>query len=134
MLKYLEKYKKNDSWKGAGFPFIRDDKQPIKFEQDKELLESAMIQLFGTRFKERVMRPDFGMRNVQWLPNDAFFAGDIQYAIQEALYKYEPRLQLINIEIIQTDSFKNDNTAGIRITVQLKNNPRSTASILIPMK
>ncbi len=85
---------------GSGWKFpvsIKDGKILSSGGYDS-IRESIMI-ILGTAKGERVMRPDFGcgINELVFAPNNTSTATLITFYIKEALLKWEPRIELLNV-------------------------------------
>ncbi len=85
---------------GSGWKFpvsIKDGKIVSSGSYDS-IRESIMI-ILGTAKGERVMRPDFGcgINELVFAPNNTSTATLITFYIKEALLKWEPRIELLNV-------------------------------------
>lgn len=69
-------------------------------EYEQDIRESVRLILL-TAQGERVMRPDFGagLQEFVFEPMNATTIGLMQAAIEEALLEWEPRIQLLSVEV-----------------------------------
>ena len=69
-----------------------------KYEND---IEEATMIILGTAKGERVMRPDFGssIHEFVFAPNNATTAELLAYHVQEALARWEPRIDVTNVDV-----------------------------------
>lgn len=81
-----------DPVKGTGL----DEQGEIALSQNEQDVREAIWIILATAPGERVMRPDFGCGIHDYLfePNNARTAGLIRFAVEEALVRWEPRIQL----------------------------------------
>ncbi|MEH1969371.1 GPW/gp25 family protein [Nostoc sp.] len=86
--------------RGVGFP-IQLDNGDIKDAKDEESIRQSIKIILGTAKGERVMRPDFGcgIYDLVFEMTTASTAGKISQAVREALLKFEPRIDVINIQV-----------------------------------
>jgi phage baseplate assembly protein W len=87
--------------RGWKFPLILDEVGRVvlsEFEQD--IRESIRIILLTAR-GERVMRPDFGsgLHEHVFSTMSTADTSSIQTAVQQALIKWEPRIQLLSVKV-----------------------------------
>ena len=87
---------------GWGFP-VNVDSETGKFnlaEYEESVRQSIWI-ILGTSKGERVMRPDFGcgIHDLVFGVNTASTAGEIAQAVQEALLLFEPRIDVLDIQV-----------------------------------
>lgn len=71
-----------------------------KYEQD---IEEAIWIILGTAKGERMMLPEFGcgIHDLVFAPINSTTIGDIDYQVTEALSTWEPRIQVLEVEIEQ---------------------------------
>lgn len=83
---------------GWKFPVSIKDEKIVSSEGYDSIRESIMI-ILGTAKGERVMRPDFGcgINELVFAPNNTSTATLITFYIKEALLKWEPRIELLNV-------------------------------------
>jgi phage baseplate assembly protein W len=83
---------------GWKFPISIKDGKIISSGGYDSIRESIMI-ILGTAKGERVMRPDFGcgINELVFAPNNTSTATLITFYIKEALLKWEPRIELLNV-------------------------------------
>lgn len=63
-------------------------------------IEESIRIILGTSRGERVMRPDFGcdLQRLVFAPNNTSTAGLAIFYVQEALGKWEPRIELLTVD------------------------------------
>ena len=66
----------------------------------EESVRQSIWLILGTAKGERVMRPDFGadLKRLAFAPNNTSTAGLAIFYVQEALKKWEPRIELLNVD------------------------------------
>jgi uncharacterized protein len=86
--------------RGVGFP-IKFDNGDIKDAKDEESIRQSIMIILGTAKGERVMRPDFGcgIYDLVFEMTTASTAGKISQAVREALLRFEPRIDVIDIQV-----------------------------------
>ncbi|RMG06376.1 MAG: baseplate protein [Planctomycetota bacterium] len=69
--------------------------------QYEENIEESILIILGTALGERVMRPDFGcaVHDLIFAPNNSNTHGLIIYYVKEALNKWEPRIQALDVKV-----------------------------------
>ena len=91
---------------GWGFPpEFRIDQSDINMIADEEDIESSLHILLSTRLGERIMLPDYGC-NLDELLFEGLTRTLITYVIElieTAILYHEPRIDVIKIDISQTD-------------------------------
>ena len=92
---------------GVGWSFpVRPEEQgdgnPIVMAVEEESVRQAMWMILGTAPGERMMRPDFGcgIHNLVFAPNTAGTAGQIITAVTDALTQWEPRIDVLNVDVV----------------------------------
>jgi phage baseplate assembly protein W len=90
---------KNFLGSGWKFPPRLDSRGRIELVHQEQDVEEAIRMILMTRPGERPMRPEFGCRihELAFDPNDAATAGLARRYVQEALLRWEPRIQVLNI-------------------------------------
>lgn len=92
---------KND-FLGSGwkFPPRLDARGRIELVHEEQDVEEAIRLILFTNRGERPMRPEFGsdLFKLQFAPNDAATAGLARRYAQEALTRWEPRIDSIQVE------------------------------------
>ncbi len=91
------------SFLGVGwkFPVDLDRRKGVAMSQYEENIEESILIILGTALGERVMRPDFGcaVHDLVFAPNNANTHGLIIYYVKDALSKWEPRIQALNVRV-----------------------------------
>src|SRR3954453_11214371 len=85
--------------KGLRFPVSVNLNGGVSSSALEENVRQCIFVILGTAPGERVNRPDFGCRihDLMFAPNNVVTAARAEYYVEEALYKYEPRLQDITV-------------------------------------
>src|SRR5579884_3161823 len=117
------------SFRGAGwaFPMGVDGRGGIALATEDQAIERAIYIILSTAKGERRMRPHFGcaIHDLVFAPNDATTAGLIRYHVTEALGWWEPRIDVVEVDV-RTDV---DDPARvlveIRYTIKATNDERS---------
>lgn len=62
-------------------------------------VEESIRLILGTRYGERVMRPDFGcnLGSLTFAPNNAATANLARYYVAEGLARWEPRIEVLEV-------------------------------------
>lgn len=88
---------------GAGwaFPVGVDTRGRIGLAQREQDVEQAMKMILLTPKGQRVMRPEFGcqIHDLLFAPNDGNTAGLAAYYVEEALAMWEPRIEVIAVDV-----------------------------------
>jgi uncharacterized protein len=77
-----------------------ENKGKIRLAQYEESVRQAIWIILGTAKGERAMRPDFGcgIYDLVFEVNSASTAGRVAQSVREALLKFEPRIDVRNIQ------------------------------------
>ena len=96
---------------GWHFPVKRSDKegqiQPFfALSAHEESIKQAIWIILATAKGERVMRPDFGcgIYELVFAPNDATTRAMAQHHVREALIRWEPRIEVLQVEVTAAGS------------------------------
>lgn len=75
-----------------------------RYEKD---VEEAILIILKTAPGERVMRPDFGcgIHEYVFAPNNAQTAGMIRFHVEQALARWEPRIEVLSVQV-NSDSYR----------------------------
>ena len=115
-----------NSFLGTGwkFPLDLDVNGGMAMVSDEESIRQSIWQILSTAPGERVMRPDFGcgMHNLVFAPNTVGTAGQIINEVQEALIKWEPRIDVLTVDAIPDESKPNLLRIAIAYQVRTTNN------------
>lgn len=84
---------------GVRFP-LRVEEGKIALAKYEDSIKESINIILGTSKGERVMRPDFGcgLSELVYSKNDTAAASLAIFYIQEALKKWEPRIELIKVD------------------------------------
>jgi phage baseplate assembly protein W len=77
-----------------------DGAERIGISKYVQSVEESIRVILGTARGERVMRPDFGadLSRLTFSPNNTSTAGLAIFYVQEALRKWEPRVELLDVD------------------------------------
>jgi phage baseplate assembly protein W len=87
--------------RGWKFPVIVDAKGKIEMSEYEEDIKEAIWIILSTAKGERVMRHDFGCGIYEFVfaPINTATIGMIEASVREALTLWEPRIELINVNV-----------------------------------
>ncbi len=111
---------------GVGFPVDVDINGAIKPAAYEESVRQSIWIILGTAKGERIMRPDFGcgIYDLVFEMNTAATAGKISQAVREALLKFEPRIDVLDIQVTpQSDR------EGAKLLISLDYQVRATNNV-----
>lgn len=107
---------------GWKFPVSIKEGKIASSEGEDSIRESIRI-ILGTAKGERVMRPDFGcgIDELVFAPNDTSTATLIAVNITEALEKWEPRIEVLNVNAVPDEEEENKLNINIEYMVKSSN-------------
>jgi phage baseplate assembly protein W len=104
---------------GLAFPLRVDHRGAIALAGGREDIEQAIALILGTVPGERPMRPEFGcdIHDVVFDSIDAETVGRIETAINAAIERWEPRIEVtaIDFDLFRADEGVLEITIGYRI-------------------
>ena len=114
---------------GAGwaFPLRTDSSGAVALSSgDREIAEAIRLVL-GTAPGERPMRPEFGCGIHQYLfdPADSTTGGRIAYEVRAALLRWEPRIEVVAVEVNPDPDRDFVLYVDIRYVIRGSNDPRN---------
>ncbi len=114
---------KEKSFLGTGWgfpPTFSNQKGTVKTVSDEEDIYQSLHILLSTQLKERVMRSDFGCDLSAMLYENitVTLLTKIKGIIQNAILKYEPRIDLLEVEFYTEDS--NNGVIKIEIVYRIR--------------
>ena len=83
--------------KGLRFPVSVNLNGGVSSSALDENVRQSLFIILGTAPGERIMRPDFGCRihDLMFAPNNDITAARAEVYCEEAIYKYEPRVEKV---------------------------------------
>ncbi len=84
---------------GWAFPVQTDDGGHVKTSSYEDNIKESIRVILGTAKGERQMRPDFGcgIHELVFALNNQATAGMAAYHVEQALIRWEPRIELIKV-------------------------------------
>lgn len=112
---------------GIAFPFQKIGAEFPATAEDQTLIRDSIVQIITTVRGERLMRPDFGCGALTHVfdNNDMVLAENIRAETLSALSKYEPRIMVTSINVVQKDE-----TITLEIVYVLKATRQQQALVL----
>jgi len=109
--------------KGWNFPPRADGRGGIALAADVPEIEQSMTVILGTGPGQRVMRPDFGCKihDLAFSPINAQTLGLVQRYVEEALGWWEPRIDLVDVDVQTDPSMRAVGKLIINIRYKIKN-------------
>lgn len=85
---------------GWAFPIEVNAKGGNRLQKYEEDIKEACKIILGTALGERAMRPDFGcaVHDLVFDPADASLTGKIEFYVENALRRWEPRIDVKMVE------------------------------------
>ena len=104
---------------GLAFPLRADQRGSLALTRGVEDVEQAIALILGTAPGERPMRPEFGcaVHDVVFDTIDAAIVGKIQTAVHEALERWEPRIEVVDLDVEPSDEEAGKVLVGITYRV-----------------
>jgi len=91
----------NDDFLGVGwrFPVSLDGAGQIALASHEDSIRQSIWMILGTAPGERPMRPDFGcgIQDLVFAVNTAGTAGQVASLVRQALLRWEPRIDVLNV-------------------------------------
>jgi Bacteriophage baseplate protein W len=111
----------------AAFPMRTDPTGAIALVSREQELEEAMRVVLATAPGERPMRPDFGcgIHDYVFAPADATTAGLIAYEVRSSLLRWEPRVDVQDVDVRPDPDDAATMLIEIKYTVKDTNDPRN---------
>jgi phage baseplate assembly protein W len=92
----------SDKFIGAGWPLrLPEGPTEIKTTSGNDHISQSIWIILGTAPGERVMRPDFGcgIHDLVFAVNNASTIGQITSLVQQALTRWEPRIDVLQVGV-----------------------------------
>lgn len=88
---------------GWKFPVRVNSKGGLSYSKYEQDIEEAIWIILGTAKGERLMLPDFGcgIHELVFAPINPTTMGDIRHQVIEALSKWEPRIEVLDVRVDQ---------------------------------
>ncbi len=116
---------------GWAFPVSTNDSGAIETSSYEGNIKESIWIILGTVKGERQMRPDFGcgIHELVFALNNQATAGMAAYHVEQALIRWEPRIELINVEAIPDQGPDGPSGAGSRLLLSIDYRVIATNSI-----
>jgi len=129
----METAKREFLGKGWAFPVSLDPyKGSVATAEYEDDVKQAIRIILGTSPGERVMRPDFGcgIYDLAFETIDSATLVRVKNVVEEALTRYEPRIELINE--VQVDPYRaEDGILEVRVTYRVRRT-NQTGNLVYP--
>jgi phage baseplate assembly protein W len=105
---------------GLAFPLHADKRGSLALTGGVEDIEQAITLILGTAPGERPMRPEFGcaVHDVVFDTIDAAIIGKVHIAVHEALERWEPRIEVVDLDVEPADEDAGKLLVGITYRVR----------------
>ena len=110
---------------GWGFPVARDEtRERFAMAAYEESIRQSIWIILSTAPGERVMRPEFGcaIHELVFAPNSAATRGMAEHHVSEALLRWEPRVEVLDVKAVVSGSQQEELLIGINYRVRLTDN------------
>lgn len=113
--------------RGLAFPLRVDQTGGIALVGRERELEESIRLILATAHGERPMRPDFGcgIHDYVFASADATTAGRIAYEVRTALARWEPRIEVVGVDVVLHESEPATFYIDISYAVAGSNDPRN---------
>jgi phage baseplate assembly protein W len=105
---------------GLAFPLRADRRGALALADGAQDIEQAIGLILGTAPGERPMRPEFGcaVHDVVFDTIDAAIIGTVHTAVHEALERWEPRIEVIDLDVEPAEADTGKLLVGITYQVR----------------
>lgn len=105
---------------GLAFPLHADARGALALTGGVDDIEQAIALILGTAPGGRPMRPEFGcaVHDVTFDTIDAAVIGKVQTAVHEALERWEPRIEVVDLDVEPADDDPGKLLVGITYRVR----------------
>jgi phage baseplate assembly protein W len=113
--------------KGLRFPVSINLNGGVSSSQLEENVRQSLFVILGTAPGERVNRARFGCRihDLMFAPNTPVTAARAEVYCEEAIYKFEPRIERVSCSALANPDEPNRLDIRIEYVIAGKNNPRN---------
>lgn len=112
---------------GWAFPLRTDATGGMATVSGRQEIEEAIRLILGTSYGERPMRPEFGcgIHDFVFAPADATTAGKIGFEVRASLRRWEPRIDVLDVEVGYDDESPSTLYIDVRYQVKGTNDRRN---------
>lgn len=110
--------------RGWKYPVNAGNNRKIEMSEYETDIKEAIWIILGTAKGERVMRPDFGcgIHDLVFAPINTTTLSMVENTVREGLTFWEPRIELIKIEVSDQQSSEGKLLVSIDYRVRITNN------------
>jgi phage baseplate assembly protein W len=108
--------------KGWSFPVAKDERAPrFAVAEYEASVEQGIRIVLRTALGERVMRPDFGcaIHDLVFAPNSAATLGMAEHHVRDALLRWEPRIEVLDVTAVGSDDHDEVLLIGVHYRVRM---------------
>ena len=113
--------------RGWAFPVRTGPTGGIALVIGEQEIEEAIRLIIGTAYGERPMRPEFGcaIHDFVFSPVNGSTAGRIGYEVRRSLERWEPRIDIEDVEVTTDVTDASTVYIDIRYIIRATNDPRN---------
>jgi phage baseplate assembly protein W len=123
----------SDGFLGVGwaFPVLPDSSGGLRYAVGAASIQDCLLVLVQTAVGERVMRPDFGTDapGLVFAPGSAANLRMLETSISDAIYAYEPRVELDSVVAEPTPGQENQVAVSVSYRIRRTN---TKANLVFP--
>jgi phage baseplate assembly protein W len=95
--------------RGHAFPFVPDADGRLRLVGGEARIRQSIWLVLATAPGERIMRPEFGcgIHDLVFEPNSAALRGMVQARVRDALVRWEPRIDVLDVQVTTDDAERN---------------------------
>ena len=107
---------------GWNYPVVPDQNGTLRLVGGDAKIRQSLWIILSTAPGERPMRPDFGcgIHDLLFMPNTAALRGMVQQRVNDALVRWEPRINVLGVQVDTPADARN--YLSIRIDYSLRTN------------
>jgi len=112
---------------GWKFPIRVNARGGLSYSSHEQKIDESIWLLLSTVKGERVMEPDYGcgIHDYVFAPNNPGTRGAIAYEVQQALSRYEPRIDVTNLRVDAVPGQENQLLIRVDYRVRATNTKRN---------
>lgn len=109
--------------RGHAFPFVPDEDGRLGLVGGEERIRQSIWIILATAPGERLMRPEFGcgIHDLVFEPNSAALRGMVQARVRDALVRWEPRIDVLDVQVTTDDAERNHLYIGVDYRIRSNN-------------
>ena len=108
---------------GLAFPLRLSATGEFAIATDEQKVEDSIRIILGTAPGERLMRHEFGcgIHELVFEPNTALLRGKLQKRVEDALRRYEPRIDVLDVDVRSLPERRNELDVAIEYRLRRNN-------------